>query len=90
MGGRGWSQLRAGYDMLLPCKQALGMWLQGPWRMAVQSLFKSALILDYSMCMIWTFKKENKKTQVRCSAPTLASGPAWGTATRSHQLPPSR
>lgn len=45
----GWLQL-----MLPPCKQALGTWLHGPWRMAMQSLLKSALILDYSMCMIWT------------------------------------
>lgn len=41
-------------SMLLPCKQALGMWLHGPRRMDMQSLFKSALILDYSMCLIWT------------------------------------
>lgn len=40
--------------MLLPCKQALRMWFHGPWRMDMQPLFKSALILDYSMCMIWT------------------------------------
>lgn len=41
----------------------------------MQSLFKSALILDYSMCMIWTLK--NKNPQVGVLLPTLASGPAW-------------
>lgn len=56
MGGKGWSHLWASYwePMLLPCKQALGMWLHGPWRMDMQSLFESALILDYSNFMIWT------------------------------------
>lgn len=34
----------------------------------MQSLFKSALILDYSMCMIWTLKKkETNSSEVFCS-----------------------
>lgn len=62
-GGADWSQLWAGNRglMLLPCKQALGMWLRGPWRMDMQPLFKSALILDYSMCMIWTWAGKGNK-----------------------------
>lgn len=54
--GTDWSQTWASYQglTLLPCKQALRMWLHGPWRMDMQLLFKSAFILDYSMCMIWT------------------------------------
>lgn len=53
----------------------------------MQSLFKSALILDYSMCMIWTLKKERKKrTQVRCSAPNSGLRASMG---RSHPLPPA-
>jgi len=47
--------------MLPPCKQALGMWLRGPWRMDMQLLFKSALIRDYRMCMIWTWGGKGKK-----------------------------
>lgn len=31
----------------------------------MQPLFKSALILDYSMCMIWTFKKKGKKKNLK-------------------------
>lgn len=34
----------------------------------MQPFFKSALILDYSMCMIRTLKKKKRKTQVRCFA----------------------
>lgn len=56
MGGKEWSQQWAAYWglMLLPCKQTPGMWLHGPQRMDMQPLFKSALILDYSIYMIWT------------------------------------
>lgn len=44
----------------------------------MQPLFKSALILDYSMCMIRTQRKERDDL-----LPTLAWRSAGGAATRS-------
>lgn len=52
MRGKGWSQPWAGCRGLTlpPCKQALGMWLHGPWGVDMQSPFESALIPDYRVC----------------------------------------
>lgn len=84
-----WSQLWVCYQglMLLPCKQALGMRFHGPWKMDMQLLFKSALILDYSMCMIWTWVegKERNSSEVLCSQ--LCG--LMASRGRSHPLPPA-
>lgn len=80
-----WSQLGTGYQgpILPPCKQALGMWFHEPWKMDMQSLCKSALILDYSM-----HNSDMKQNKHECSEPTsVAMGPTEGAAT---QLPPPR
>lgn len=87
-------ELWAGYQRptLLPCKQALGVWFHGPWRMDVQPLFQKCFDsgLQY-ICVIWTQKKMERNKLVRRSAPTsVASGPAGGAATHSLQLPPRR
>lgn len=90
-GGIDWSQLRAGSQglMLPPCKRALGTWLHKPWRMDMQPLCKSALILDYSN--VHDLDMGKKKKNRKYSAPiSVASGPAGGAVTHSHQLPPSR
>lgn len=66
-GGHSWVPAMGWLDQgltLLPCKQVLGMWLSGRWRLDMQPLFKSALILDYTVCA-WT--EHLKKKETRCS-----------------------
>lgn len=55
----------------------------------MQPLFKSALILDYSMCMIWTFKKKRKKKKT--SSEVFCSQFCGLEASRGHRhpLPPA-